>query len=70
MSLQSGRLMLQDALKELLTSWAATEDEWRDSKRRQFRDDHVAPLEPTVNMAIDAGEHLAKLIAKAKHDCE
>lgn len=70
MSLQSGRLMLQDALKELLTAWKQTEDQWRDVKRREFQDDHIGPLEPTVNAAIDAAEHLAKLIAKAKCDCE
>lgn len=70
MSLQSGQLMLQDALKELLTAWAQTEDEWRDVKRRQFQEDHITPLEPAVSTAHDAAEHLAKLIAKAKQDCE
>ncbi len=68
MSVGTGIVQLQEALKLLRVQWETTEQFWNDSVKRQFEADFLCPIEMQVKATHQAMEQLAQLITQAKND--
>jgi hypothetical protein len=60
---------LDTAEEAMETTFASVEKEWTDAARRDFEENHVAPIEPNVKKMVDAIARLATVLANADHQC-
>ena len=67
--LSAGAAKLELAIKSLRTTLSAVEAQWNDETHRQFRENHLAPIEPSVRNMFDAISRMAEVIAAAERDC-
>jgi hypothetical protein len=70
MNLGSDGKIIAASTKELLRKWGATRESWRDARAEEFERRHIRELEATVERAMPVFEHLEKLVARIKQDCE
>jgi uncharacterized protein YukE len=68
--LTSGSAKLELALKTLRTTINAVEEQWNDAAQRNFREKHIAAIEPNVRNMFDAIGRLAEVIAAAERQCD
>jgi hypothetical protein len=69
MSLSSGYLELNAALKKLRLKWDDARAEWNDPVREQFEQEYWDELEVRVAAALKQMDRLAHVLNKAKQDC-
>ena len=69
MSMSDSRARLVQAMKKLKTDWGQTQETWLDDNCLQFEKIVMDPLEGEVNNTLVAMEHMATLLAQAKHEC-
>lgn len=67
--ISSGAARLELAMKSLRVTMSAVEEKWKDQAQRKFREDHLAPIEPTVRRMFDEISRMAEAIAAAERDC-
>ena len=67
--LSSGAAKLELAIKSLRVTLSAVEERWTDQAHHKFREEHLAPIEPTVRKMFDAIARMAEAIAAAERDC-
>ncbi len=67
--LSSGAAKLELAMKSLRVTISAVENQWTDQTHRQFREEHLARIEPTVRKMFDDIARMAEAIAAAERDC-
>lgn len=60
---------LEDALKQLEASWAATKELWHDPVSQRVEDDFLVPLHGQVRSMLDAVSKMALVMRKAEQDC-
>ncbi len=60
---------LKFALRDLQARWETTHEMWNDSVAQRFKEQHVEPLEPTVQTAVKAIERLARVLMQAYDAC-
>ena len=60
---------LEDALKQLEASWAATKELWHDAVSQRVEDDFLVPLHGQVRSMLDAVSKMALVMRKAEQDC-
>ena len=69
MSMIDSRARLVQAMKKLKSDWRQTQETWLDDNCLQFEKIVMDPLEGEVNNTLVAMEHMATLLAQAKHEC-
>ena len=69
MSMSDSRARLVQAMKKLKSDWLQTQETWLDDNCLQFEKIVMDPLEGEVNNTLVAMEHMATLLAQAKHEC-
>lgn len=69
MSASTGRAMLADANKQLMTAWARAREHWNDEAARRFEANYLEPLAPKVRMTQGGMEKLAEATAAARRAC-
>ena len=67
--LSSGSAKLELAIKSLRVTLSAVETQWSDQTHHKFREEHLAPIEPTVRKMFDAIARFADVVAAAERDC-
>ena len=67
--LTSGAAKLELAIKSLRVTLSAVEEQWIDQAHHKFREEHLAPIEPTVRRMFDAIARMAEVVAAAERDC-
>jgi hypothetical protein len=67
--LSTGAAKLELAIKSLRVTLSAVENQWNDQTHRQFHEEHLAPIEPTVRKMSDEIARMAEAIAAAERDC-
>jgi hypothetical protein len=68
--LSSGAAKLELAVKSLRVTLSAVEEQWTDKAHREFHEEHLAPIEPTVRKMFDEIGRIAEAIAAAERDCQ
>ncbi len=69
MSVNTGWIELNSALKTVRASWEEAKRDWDDAVRRDFEDHHWKLLEQQVLATLRAIDRLAPVIAKAQQEC-
>lgn len=69
MSLDTGRYQLYSSFKTAAAHWDQTRLAWRDEVARDFEEQHWAPLERQVKLALSAMDRLAQIVVKARREC-
>jgi len=67
--LTTGTGKLRHALRTLEEVRLETEEHWKDANGRNFFENHMNPLEPKCNAAINSVNHLAQVFAKIEQAC-
>ena len=68
--LTTGAAKLELALKTLRTTLSAVEKQWSDETQRNFRETHLAAIEPNVKNMLEAVGRMAEVIAAAERECD
>ena len=68
MTVGTGLVQLQEALKNLRVHWEQVQLHWKDPVQREFERDFLIPLEMQVAATHQAMEGLANLITSAEQD--
>ncbi len=68
MTVGTGLVQLQDALKNLRVHWEQVQLYWKDPVQREFERDFLAPLELQVTATRQAMEMMANTITSAEQD--
>lgn len=61
--------VLVDAWRDLLRTWAASGDRWRDQARAEFQAEHIEELEPLVRSAVNGIHEVNNLLRRAIQEC-
>ncbi len=69
MSASTGRAMLADASKQLMTAWARAREHWDDQAARRFEKTYLEPIAPKLHATQGAMEKLAEATAAARRAC-
>jgi hypothetical protein len=69
MSLSTGYVELNAALKILRACWDKTKDDWDDTVRQDFEENYWLPLEAQVKATFKAIDRLAPVLTRAKQEC-
>jgi hypothetical protein len=69
MSMSDSRARLVQATKKLKSDWRQTQETWLDDNCREFEKGVMDPLEREVSSTVVAMEHMANLLAQARHEC-
>lgn len=64
--LSGGAARLEDAFETLRRAWLEASDHWADQTARDFRKQHLDPLEPRVRRALDAVRRIDELFGRAR----
>jgi hypothetical protein len=67
--LSAGAAKLELAMKTFRTTFAGIDPQWTDAARRDFQENHLAPMEPNVKKMLAATARLADLMAAAQRQC-
>ncbi len=65
----SAAARLEDALKQLEASWAATRESWNDPISQKVEDDFLVPLHGQVRSMLDAVSKMSLVMRKAEQEC-
>lgn len=57
------------ALRDLQTRWETTNEVWSDAVARRFKEQHMEPLDPSLQSAVKAIERLARVLMQAYDAC-
>jgi hypothetical protein len=60
---------LEAAEEAMEAGFTGVEKEWTDSARREFEENHLAPISPNVRKMVDAIARLATVLTNAEHQC-
>jgi hypothetical protein len=60
---------LEDALRQLEASWAATRQHWNDPISQKVEDDFLAPLHGQIRSLVDGIGNLSQVMRKAELEC-
>ena len=66
----SSRSQLYDAQKTARAKWAATEEFWNDSARRDFQEHVGVPMDEKVTDVLRAVDQLTVLFTQVRTECE
>ena len=69
MSLSSGWIELNSALKTMRLRWEEVKTDWHDTVCSDFEKNHWALLESQVVSTLRAIDRLAPVLAKAQQEC-
>ena len=64
--LSGGAARLNDAFETLRRASLAASEQWADQMAREFREQHLDPLEPRVRRALDAVRRMDELLGRAR----
>ena len=70
MGVYEARGSLTKAMKDLLARWSETKTDWNDTASKKFEKDFIGNFEQDLRSALGAMDHMAVLLAQARHDCE
>ena len=70
MGVYEARGSLTKAMKDLLARWSETKSDWNDAASKKFEKDFIANIETDLRSALSAMDHMAVLLAQARHDCQ
>jgi hypothetical protein len=68
MTVGTGIVQLNDALKNLRAHWEQVQLYWKDPVQREFERDFLVTLEAHVAAALQGMEQVANLISNAEQD--
>lgn len=68
MTVGTGLVQLQEAIKQLRVQWEQVQLHWKDPVQREFEREFLIPLELQVASTHQAMEQLAQLITQAEQD--
>jgi len=68
-NLTTGRGRLNMGLKDLRLRWDQTQTEWNDAARRDFEENHYAPLEPLIQATLRGMDRLSAVLHQMQRDC-
>jgi hypothetical protein len=68
--LTAGSAKLYSAWKKLHLHWEGTQVHWHDSVSRDFDENYLARLEPSVRATLEVMRGLAELSNAARQDCD
>lgn len=60
---------LEDALKQLEATWAATREVWNDPISQKVEDEFLVPLHGQVRSMLDAVNKMSLVMRKAEQEC-
>ena len=66
---EAGPARLHFALKTLRARWEETQDEWNDSARQGFEENHLEPLEQQVLATLKDMDRLSQILTSALKEC-
>ena len=61
---------INDATRELMTSWERVREDWRDGKADEFGKQYLTGLGEDTSRVVRVLGELEKLISKVHADCE
>lgn len=67
--LQTGRIQLTRAVKNLRQQWSLSGDHWQDGNRNEFDRIYYQPIQPQVKLFQAAVHRLADIFEQAERDC-
>ncbi len=68
--LDTSAAQLRSALEDLQRAWQVTCESWDDLVSRKFAEQHLDPLAPTSQMALDAAGRMRELVKQIQRECE
>ncbi|MDZ4656169.1 MAG: hypothetical protein SH868_01185 [Bythopirellula sp.] len=68
--LDTSAAQLRCALQDLQRAWQVTNESWDDGVSRQFAEQHLDPLAPVSQTAIDAVGRMRELVSRIQRECE
>lgn len=68
MTVGTGLVQIQEALKQLRVQWAEVQLHWKDPVQHEFERDFLEPLAMQVVATHQAMEQLAQMITSAQQD--
>lgn len=68
MTIGTGIVQIQEALRRLHAQWEETQRHWNDPVGEEFESQFLDPLEKQVKQTRQAMEHLAQLLQQAHQD--
>jgi hypothetical protein len=60
---------LKQTARALKEQWLVTEETWGDEVRRRFEERYLAPMEPTIDSAINGMQKIAEVLDQVRRDC-
>ena len=69
MSVETAKVKLTSAIRDLRVRWDETTDQWKDSASASFEKDFVTPFELEARSAIKAMETMAEVMIAVRKDC-
>jgi hypothetical protein len=70
MGVYEARGSLTKAMKDLLGRWSETKTDWSDAASKKFEKDFIVAMETDLRSALGAMDHMAVVLAQARHDCQ
>lgn len=70
MSTQGSSSQLEAAWRDLAAAWQHVQDDWRDTRAKEFEERYIERLPGLIMTARRAIEDIEVLLRKMRHDCE
>ena len=70
MSTQGSSSQLEAAWRDLAAAWQYVQDDWRDTRAKEFEARYLERLPNLIMNARRAIEDIDTLLRKMRHDCE
>ena len=69
MSVDTAKVKLTSAIRDLRVRWDETTDQWKDAASASFEKDYVTPFELEARSSIKAMETMAEVMIAVRKDC-
>ena len=70
MSTQGSSSQLEAAWRDLAAAWQHVQDDWRDTRAKEFEERYLERLPGFIMTARRSIEDIEVLLRKMRHDCE
>lgn len=68
--LDTGAIRIRQAMKDLTRVWEEAGDDWNDEVADAFCEQHLEPLTPVVNNALDAVGRMRLLLQESQRELD
>jgi hypothetical protein len=68
--LDTSAAQLRDAMQDLQRAWQVVSESWNDGVSRQFSEQHLDPIIPASNIALDATSRMGEMLNRVQSECE